>query len=271
MAGSFATDNVFDHVGRDVGDFFFAQRAFERRHAAAAIGHLFFGAGLFFGFRLRRQVRTAVATEAVRAVADGAVFGEDFFAGFRVRRTARSAAFFGLRRLTGVHGPFFFCFQAFRFFHRAFQREDPEVFAVRRRREAVATRVEGDLLFAFVFERGHRRVGRRPGLPVPEFLSGLHVVGDQVAVVVADEQEAARRGHRARVTRFFGEFVLPGDLAGTHVVGGEEPFVVEAGPDNRVGADVGSAFDELLWVRWDDQPGSTILRADEVHVLFRVI
>src|SRR6185437_10433562 len=146
MAGSFATDNVFDHVGRDVGDFFFAQRAFERRHAAAAIGHLFFGAGLFFGFRLRRQVRTAVATEAVGSVADGAVFGEDFFAGFGVRRTARFAAFFGLRRLTGVHGPFFFGFQPFRFFHRALEREDPEIFAMGRRRQRVTACVEGDLL-----------------------------------------------------------------------------------------------------------------------------
>src|SRR5882757_8049004 len=80
----FAADDVFDHVGRDVGDFFFGQGAFERRHPAAAVGHLFFGAGLFFGFRHRRQIRTAVTAETVGAVADRAFFGKDLFARFRV-------------------------------------------------------------------------------------------------------------------------------------------------------------------------------------------
>src|ERR1700744_4586606 len=85
----FAADDVFDHVGRDVGNFFFAQGAFERGHPATAVGDLFFGAGLFFGFRHRRQVRTAVATVAGGAVAGRAVFGEDFFTGFGVRSAAR--------------------------------------------------------------------------------------------------------------------------------------------------------------------------------------
>jgi hypothetical protein len=82
----FAADDVFDHVGRDVFDFFFAQDAAEGGHAAASVGDLFFGAGLFLGFRHRRQVRTAVATEAVGAVADRAVFGEDFSTGRGVER-----------------------------------------------------------------------------------------------------------------------------------------------------------------------------------------
>ena len=86
-------DDRFHHVGGDVGDFFFAQRAFEARHAAAAVGHLFFGAGLFLGFRHRRQVRAAVAAVAGGAVAGRAVFGEHFFAGFGVRRAAHGGFF----------------------------------------------------------------------------------------------------------------------------------------------------------------------------------
>src|SRR6185312_17152829 len=131
------------------------------------VRHLFFGAFLFFRFRLGGQIRATVAAEAVRPVADRAFFGEHFFAGFGVRRAPFFAAAFGLGGLAGVQGPFFFGFQPFRFFHRAFQREDPEVFAVGGRRQAVAPRIQGDLLFPFVFERGHRRVRRGTGLPVP--------------------------------------------------------------------------------------------------------
>src|SRR6185312_10594912 len=122
VSASFAADDVFDHVSRDVGDFFFRQDAFERRHAAAAVRDLFFGAGLFFGFRHRRQVRTAVAAVAGGAVADRALFGEDFFARFRVRGAARFGRFFTaafFRRFFGFRffaaGRFFgfFCFFAF--------------------------------------------------------------------------------------------------------------------------------------------------------------
>src|ERR1700710_737232 len=48
VSASFAADDVFDHVGRDFFDFFFRQDAFERRHPAATVGHLTFGARLFF-------------------------------------------------------------------------------------------------------------------------------------------------------------------------------------------------------------------------------
>ncbi len=116
-------DDVFDHVGRDVGNFFFAQGPTEGGHTATAVGHLFFGAGLFFGFRHRRQVRTAVATVAGGAVADRAVFGEDFFAGFGARGAARGrffAAFFTGSFFSATFGFFFFGF--FVFFGGAFFR-----------------------------------------------------------------------------------------------------------------------------------------------------
>src|SRR6185437_933050 len=173
-SGDLLPDDFFDHVGGNVADFFAAQLAFESRHAAAAVGHLFFGAGLFFGFRHGPQVRTAVAAVTRGAVADRAVFGEDFFARRRVGRGTAAARrgffaafasfsgfgfFFFFGFVAGVFGAFGFLFEAFRFFHRAFEREDPEGFTVRRRRQRVPTGVDGDFLFAFVFERGHRRIG----------------------------------------------------------------------------------------------------------------
>src|ERR1700712_4917779 len=89
----FAADDVFDHVGRDVGDFFFAQGPGEGGHPATAVGDLFFGAGLFFGFRHRRQVGAAVAAVPGGAVADRAIFGEDFFTGFGARGAAAGSFF----------------------------------------------------------------------------------------------------------------------------------------------------------------------------------
>src|SRR6201986_3891966 len=203
----FAADDVFDHVGRDVGNFFFAQGPTKGWHPATPVGDLFFGAGLFFGFRHRRQVRAAVATVAGGAVAGRAVFGEDFGAGFGVRGGdgffaafgffagarffggffARFRTFFAAARLTRVRRPFGFVFLAFLAGHRAVQGEDPEVFPVRGRRQAVATGVDGDFLFALVFEGGHGGVGAGAGLEAPQLLPGFDVEGLQFAVVLADE------------------------------------------------------------------------------------
>src|SRR6185312_1736650 len=294
FGGLFAADDVFDHVGGDVLDFFFGQGAFERRHAAAAVGDLFFGAGLFFGFRHRRQVRTAVAAVAGGAVADRALFGEDFFARFRVRRATRFGRFLAFDRrffvafvffgftdffaaffffggfLTGVLGAFSFFFGAFLPGHRPVQGEDPEVFAVGGGGEAVAARVDRDLLFAFVFEDGDRGVGARAGLEAPEFFAALNVVGDQVTVVVADEHESACGGHGPRVARFFIEFVLPLDLPGRHVVRGQEARRVEPGRDHRFRPDRVLPLDEFRFFGRDDQSERSGLRADEVHVLVGV-
>src|SRR4029077_691404 len=167
-----------------------------------------------FGQRHRGQVGTAVAAATGGAVADGAFFGKDFLAGFGVRRAGRFSsttfdfffffgpgttgffpgfAFFGF--LTGVLGAFALTFEALRFGHRPVQREHPEVFTVRGGRQRVTTGVDRNFLFAFVFERGDRGVRPSPGLPVPEFFTGFRVVGDEVAVVLADEQEAAGGGH----------------------------------------------------------------------------
>src|SRR6201999_2227450 len=104
--------------------------------------------------------------------------------------------------------------------HRPVEGEDPEVFTVRGSRQRVAAGVDGDLLFAFVFERGDRGVGAGAGLEAPEFLAGFGAERLQFAVVLADEDEPARGRDRARVARF-GELVLPLDLAGAHVVGGQ--------------------------------------------------
>jgi hypothetical protein len=48
-------------LGAQLADFFSAQDVFERRHPAAAVGHLLFGTGLRFGQRHRPQVRAADA------------------------------------------------------------------------------------------------------------------------------------------------------------------------------------------------------------------
>src|SRR6202042_804721 len=151
--------------------------------------------------------------------------------------------FFGF--VAGVFGAFGFVFEAFGFFHRAFEREDPEGFTVRRRRQRVATGVDGDFLFAFVFERGHRGVGPGAGLPAPEFFAVFDVERLEFAVVLADEDEATGGRHRARVTGFF-EVVLPGDFAGAHVVGGQEARRVGPGGRDLVGPDVRFAFFVLL-------------------------
>src|ERR1700742_1404354 len=158
-----AADDVFRDVRGDVADFFAAQDTFERRHPAAAVGHLFFSAGLRFGQRHGPQIRTAVAAVTGGAVADGAFFGEHFFACRRIGGgTARGAAgrgffpagccffFFFSAGRSGFFGGFF-CFTlvflaavfgAFGFFfgaclraQRPFQGEDPEVFDVRRGRQ----------------------------------------------------------------------------------------------------------------------------------------
>src|SRR6201999_2040935 len=93
--------------------------------------------------------------------------------------TAGGFGFFGgvfcftLVFLAAVLGAFAFFFGACLRAQRPFQGEDPEVFAVRRGRQRVAARVDGDFLFAFGFERGHRRVGAGAGLEAPEFFAGF--------------------------------------------------------------------------------------------------
>src|SRR6185312_9951121 len=85
-----------------------------------------------------------------------------------------------------------------------------------------------------------------------------------------DEQEPTGGGHRARVAGLR-LFVLPFDFAGRHVVRGDVAGRFEPGGDDRVGADVGLALLELRFLRRHDQAERAGLRADEVHVLFRVI
>ena len=97
------------------------------------------------------------------------------------------------------------------------------------------------------------------------------VVGDQVAVVVTDEQQATGGRHRAGVTGFAFEFVLPGDFAGAHVVGGDEARRVEAG--GRRSCRTRCTFRlRCTSGRFGrgDQPERAALRADEVHVFFGV-
>src|SRR6201996_7399135 len=113
-------DDVFDHVGRDVGNFFFAQGPTKGGHSATPVGDLFFGAGLFFGFRHRRQVGAAVAAVAGGPVADRAFFGEDFFTGFGVR-SARRAGFFATFFSSGFFAGACF-FGRFGFFRFGFAR-----------------------------------------------------------------------------------------------------------------------------------------------------
>src|SRR5205085_12023467 len=117
---------------------------------------------------------------AGRAVAGRAVFGEDFFARRRVGSAAGRRFFAARFRFFAAGRGFFVTARFFGFFFRFFsrflflagvlgafgrffsarlgaqlavQREDPEVFTVRGRRERVAAGVDGDLLFAIVFER----------------------------------------------------------------------------------------------------------------------
>src|SRR6185437_12431402 len=266
------------------------QGAFEGGHPAAAVGHLFFGAGLSFGQRHGPQVRTAVATVAGGAVADGAFFGEHFFARRRVGSGAAGTGFSRRFFTFGFGAAFFFAFfarptgffiagveRAFGFLfgaclraHRAFQREDPEIFTVRGGRQRVAAGVDRDLLFAFVFERGDRRVGAGPGLEAPEFFAVFDVERLEFAVVLADEHEAARGRDRARVTRF-GEFVLPGDFPGGHVVRRQEARRGEPAEGGKFATLVGFPFVVLRLVGFGDHAERAFQRADEVHVFFRVI
>src|SRR6185437_3177033 len=292
-SGDLLPDDFFDHVSGDVADFFAAQLAFEGGHTAASVGHLFFGAGLSFGQWHGPQVRTAVATVAGGAVADGAFFGEHFFACRRVgggtatgRRSFFAAFFFfftaggfGFFRrffgfagvfLTAVFGAFAFFFGACLRAHRPFQGEDPEVFAVRRRRQRVTAGVDGDFLFAFVFERGHRRVGAGAGLEAPEFFAGFDVERLEFAVVLAHEDQATGGRDSTRVTGF-GEFFVPDDFAGRHVVAGQEPFGVEAGGAGDFTAAEPAAFGVRGLAGFGDHAQHAFLRADDVDVLFRVV
>src|SRR4029077_17065960 len=158
------------------------------------------------------------ACRRVRGPGFGRFFAFDLFFAF--------AFFFGF--LTGVLGAFGFFFGAFLGFDRPAQGEDPEVFAVRRRRQRVAAGVDREFLFAFVLEGGHGRVGAGAGLEAPEHFAGFGAESLQHAVVLAGEDEAAGGRHRARIAGF-GEFFLPGDLAGRHVVRRQKALGVEPG------------------------------------------
>ena len=246
--GLLAADDVFRDVGGDVADFFFAQHAFEGRHPAAAVGHLFFGAGLGFGQRHRRQVRTAVAAVTGGAVADRAFFGEHFFAGRRVgggTATARFgffaafffAGFFGffgrlllLRRfLAGVLGAFGFCFQAFRSVPsclsarrpRSFRRAASPPASCRRRRWRFSLRLR--------LRTGSPSCWRRRRSGSSRVLCRFR----RRRRPVRRRSGRRRRGHRrwsphpsSRIRgNLFCQLILPV----RHVVGGEEARRVEAG------------------------------------------
>ena len=201
----FAADDVFDHVGRDVFDFFFAQRACEgaasrRRRWSPVLRRrpvLWLSAsssGRDRRCRRGRRSRGRPSSFRRRLLCRLRRPGRRRLQPFRRLRPspshlgffASSLAFFGVRLrwllcrgsspLRVVPSPSFSVPSSA--FHRPVQGEDPEVFAVRRGRQRVAARVDRDLLFAFVFERGHRGVGAGAGLEAPEFFAGFGVEGE---------------------------------------------------------------------------------------------
>ena len=176
-------------VRRDVRDLLGRQLVLERRHAAAPVLDLLDHGGVVLRARNRGEVRAAVTAVAVGAVAGDAVVREDRrpCGGVALDRRARgglAAALAAVLRAGALAG-------CRRRAERAVEREQPEVVAVRSRRQRVAAREERDVLLAVLLEDRRRVVRAGARLEAPEQVTGRGVVRLQLALVAADEDEVA--------------------------------------------------------------------------------
>ena len=146
---------------------------------------------------------------------------------------------------------------------------------MRRGRECVPPGVEDDILLAVLLEDRRGVVGAGARLEAPQLLAVASVVGEQVTVRAADEDEVAACGRRARVAGLR-PALLPDDAARPCVDRAEVPGVrAEAAGDGEGAAEHGLRRRARLgrggFRRSTRRRHGSALRADVEHLRLRVV
>src|SRR5258705_4013932 len=103
---------------------------------------------------------------------------------------------------------------------RSIERESDDIVAAAEIDLRVASRAYDDILLAVDHVGGGRRVDAGSGAETPQFLAVGRIIGGELSVAFARENEAACGGENASDHRFW-RLDLPFDLAGVVVNGGK--------------------------------------------------
>src|SRR5258705_12318330 len=133
---------------------------------------------------------------------------------------------------------------------RSIERESDDIVAAAEIDLRVASRAYDDILLAVDHVGGGRRVDAGSGAETPQFLAVGRIIGGELSVAFARENEAACGGENAADHRFW-RLDLPFDLAGVVVNGGN---VARLRPAWGRGGRRAPA-QTSVWYTWTSHPG----------------